>query len=57
MIGSFDRIGFRRHSRAFRAADLDVDLSGTVDEPLASLPFEELFPGSAALERIMDAHR
>lgn len=30
MIGSFDRIGFRRHSRAFRPADLDVDLSGRV---------------------------
>ena len=30
MIGSFDRIGFRRHSRAFRAADLDVELSGRV---------------------------
>jgi dehydrogenase/reductase SDR family member 12 len=30
VIGSFDRIGFQRHSRAFRAADLDVDLSGRV---------------------------
>lgn len=28
MIGSFDRIGFLRHSRAFRPADLDLDLSG-----------------------------
>lgn len=28
MIGSFDRIGFERHSRAFRAADLAVDLTG-----------------------------
>jgi NAD(P)-dependent dehydrogenase (short-subunit alcohol dehydrogenase family) len=30
VIGSFDRIGFRLHSRAFRAADLDVDLAGRV---------------------------
>ncbi|MCU0694294.1 MAG: SDR family NAD(P)-dependent oxidoreductase [Polyangiaceae bacterium] len=30
MIGSFDRIGFQRHSRAFRPADLDVDLSERV---------------------------
>jgi dehydrogenase/reductase SDR family protein 12 len=30
MIGSFDRIGFQRHSRAFGAADLDVDLAGRV---------------------------
>jgi NAD(P)-dependent dehydrogenase (short-subunit alcohol dehydrogenase family) len=28
MIGSFDRIGFQRHRRAFRSADLDVDLAG-----------------------------
>jgi NAD(P)-dependent dehydrogenase (short-subunit alcohol dehydrogenase family) len=28
VIGSFDRIGFRLHSRQFRAADLLVDLSG-----------------------------
>jgi NAD(P)-dependent dehydrogenase (short-subunit alcohol dehydrogenase family) len=28
VIGSFDRMGFRRHSRAFRPGDLDVDLSG-----------------------------
>lgn len=30
MIGSFDRIGFQRHSSAFRAADLAVDLAGRV---------------------------
>jgi len=30
MIGSFDRIGFQRHSRAFRDADLAVDLAGRV---------------------------
>ncbi len=30
MIGSFDRIGFYRHSRAFRVADLEIDLSGRV---------------------------
>lgn len=30
MIGSFDRIGFQRHRRAFGAADLDVDLAGRV---------------------------
>lgn len=28
MIGSFDRIGYRRHSRRFNASDLAVDLSG-----------------------------
>jgi len=28
MIGSFDRIGFARHSRRFRPGELDVDLSG-----------------------------
>ena len=28
MIGSFDRIGYRRHARSFRAADLDVRLDG-----------------------------
>jgi NAD(P)-dependent dehydrogenase (short-subunit alcohol dehydrogenase family) len=28
MIGSFDRIGFRRHRRSFRPGDLNVDLSG-----------------------------
>jgi dehydrogenase/reductase SDR family member 12 len=30
MIGSFDRIGFRRHRRRFRPEDLDVDLSGRI---------------------------
>ncbi len=30
MIGSFDRIGFRLHSRSFRRDDLDVDLSGRI---------------------------
>jgi NAD(P)-dependent dehydrogenase (short-subunit alcohol dehydrogenase family) len=30
MIGSFDRIGFHRHSRAFRPGDLEVDLSRRV---------------------------
>jgi len=30
MIGSFDRIGYRRHARGFVAADLDVDMSGRV---------------------------
>jgi NAD(P)-dependent dehydrogenase (short-subunit alcohol dehydrogenase family) len=28
VIGSFDRLGFERHRRRFRAADLDVDLGG-----------------------------
>jgi len=28
MIGSFDRIGFRRHARSFLAADLEVGLEG-----------------------------
>jgi len=28
MIGSFDRLGFERHRRRFRAADLDVGLDG-----------------------------
>lgn len=28
MFGSFDRIGFARHSRRFRPGELDVDLSG-----------------------------
>ncbi|MBS1117805.1 MAG: dehydrogenase/reductase [Deltaproteobacteria bacterium] len=30
MIGSFDRTGFARHQRAFRATDLEVDLRGRV---------------------------
>jgi NAD(P)-dependent dehydrogenase (short-subunit alcohol dehydrogenase family) len=30
MIGSFDRLGFARHQRSYRAPDLDVDLSGRV---------------------------
>jgi len=30
MIGSFDRLGFARHRRRFRAADLDVRLDGKV---------------------------
>ncbi len=28
MIGSFDRLGFRRHARAFRASELEVRLEG-----------------------------
>lgn len=30
MLGSFDRIGFRRHARGFVAADTEVDLGGRV---------------------------
>jgi 2-oxoglutarate ferredoxin oxidoreductase subunit beta len=31
--------------------------SGTVDTPLAQLPFEQICPGSAALEELQRAHR
>ena len=30
MIGSFDRLGFERHRKRFRAADLDFRLEGRV---------------------------
>jgi 2-oxoglutarate ferredoxin oxidoreductase subunit beta len=33
------------------------DVSGTVDPPLSSLSFEQLCPGSAALERFQSAYR
>ena len=33
------------------------DLSGTVDTPLSALAFEQLCPGSAALERFQSAYR
>lgn len=30
MIGSFDRLGYERHRKRFRAADLDLRLEGRV---------------------------
>jgi hypothetical protein len=33
------------------------DTSATVDAPLAAIPFEQLCPGSAALERFQSAYR
>ena len=32
-------------------------LSGSVDEPLAKIPYEELDPGAAALASVMDRYR
>ena len=33
------------------------EINGTTDEPLATLPFEKLCPGSAALEKLQAAFR
>jgi 2-oxoglutarate ferredoxin oxidoreductase subunit beta len=33
------------------------DISNTVDRPLVDIPFEELCPGSAALEALMEEYR
>jgi hypothetical protein len=33
------------------------ELNATTDEPLATLPFEKLCPGSAALEKLQAAFR
>ena len=33
------------------------DLSGSVDQPLANIPYEELNPGKATLSDLMDRYR
>jgi hypothetical protein len=51
MIGSFDRIGFQRHSRAFRAADVAVDLAGRVWRAAPRLATSSSLQRSAARRR------